>query len=417
MNEVFEYTAKDLKGRTLKSFVEAGTRHEALDVLHGKGMTVMKMDRATGHAMPSMPVNTAPVRTKKEAKREAPTGKIPVAHLSEFCRQLTISVSAGVPLAESLEMIAMDVEHTGLKRVLGVILEDLQAGASFSDALERHSAAFGTLFSPLVRSAEAAGSLPETLSQLADYMESREALRRKIRGVTTYPIFMSGFFVIVCIVMTVVVLPRFKEVFGGMEAQLPPLTRFVFAINGYLLSNALWMVPTILTVIVASVIYLRTESGIYRFDSLKLNMPIIGPCVRKLTVARFCRNLSIMVKGGVPITTALEISSSICGNKVVERSLLDVLERIMTGSDIASSLGAESVFPHHMVRMVAVGEQSGELSQVLEQISVAYERQAESSVTMAASLAEPIFICVFGALILCMVMAIYLPVFTISGHA
>ncbi|MFT5125036.1 MAG: type II secretory pathway component PulF [Verrucomicrobiales bacterium] len=124
-----------------------------------------------------------------------------------------------------------------------------------------------------------------------------------------------------------------------------------------------------------------------------------------------------MVKGGVPITTALEISSSICGNKVVERSLLDVLERIMTGSDIASSLGAESVFPHHMVRMVAVGEQSGELSQVLEQISVAYERQAESSVTMAASLAEPIFICVFGALILCMVMAIYLPVFTISGHA
>jgi type IV pilus assembly protein PilC len=416
----FAFKAKDFDGQTLNAQLEAASRFDALAALKEKGFTVMDLQAISGadFAPPPLPAKKAVTahKAKTPATRPAVGGRIPVNQLAEFCRQLTISVSAGVSLTESLESIAQDVEHPRMKQVLESIVNELQEGRNFSDALEKQGKAFGPLFAPLVRSAELAGSLPETLEQMADYMESSDELRKKIKSITIYPCFMAGFFVVVCIIMTLVVLPKFKDVFGGMGSQLPPLTTAVFAANEFLLANIFWVAPTILTLVIAGIVYTRTEKGAYAFDKLKLRLPVIGPCIRKLTVARFCRNLSIMVRGGVPVASAMEIAASVCQNKLLEQSLNEVLERIVSGSDISSSLGKNSIFPQHMIRMVAVGEQTGDLAAVLEKVSDAYEKQAENSVSVAASLAEPIFICIFGALILVMVMAIYLPVFTVSGH-
>jgi type IV pilus assembly protein PilC len=172
-------------------------------------------------------------------------------------------------------------------------------------------------------------------------------------------------------------------------------------------------------VLVAGVVlvflYTRTSHGRLALDRFKLRVPVLGSCVRRLAVARFCRNLSIMVKGGVPVAKAIEIASGVCGNKALEQSLVRATERIVAGSDIASSLGEDRTFPRLVVRMVGVGEQSGRLPQVLEKISDAYERQVEGAIMVAMSLAEPLFICFFGILILVMVLAIYMPIFTVSS--
>ncbi len=404
----FSYTAKQDDGEMVRATLRADSRHAALGLLRGRGLIPLSVEE----------VGRGRVRAKSR-KRGSFTrwgGAISTSDRAIFCRQLAISVNAGVPLRESLESITEDLDKPAFKRVLEHIVDQLHAGVSFSDALSQHPATFNTLFVALIRAAEESGSLPQTLEQLAVAEERSQRLQTKIRSITAYPIFIAIFFVVVCVIMTLYVLPKFQEIFSGYSSELPRVTRMVFGLNQFMIDNALLIGGGFAFVVIGLYLWGRTVAGQYMFDAMKLKLPYFGPCFMKFAVSRFCQNFSVMMKGGVPVATAMEMSAATCGNRVMEKALLEARDRIIDGAGISESLERDVRLPRLVVRMVSVGESSGRLPEVLERISLVYEEQVEAAIMVATSLFEPLVICLFGIVVLILVMAVYLPVFSAAAY-
>ena len=404
----FRSSAKDNKGHEVAGVYSAPTRFDALSQLHDRGLTVTDIsDEGVGVGGIEM--------AKVPVKKGMVFGRITMSEKAIFCRQLSISVSAGIPLLESLESITADFENAAFRRVLERVLKKLDDGAPFSQAIAGETKVFDRLFVALIRTAEEAGSLTETLNYLATAMEKNDRLARKIKSILAYPMFVGGFFILISGIMTLFVLPQFQEIFAGYGNDLPRLTRMVFAFNTFVIHNTLWIFLGIVSAIVLGTMYGSTPFGRLQIDGLLVRLPMIGDIIRKLAVSRFCRNFGIMMAGGVSVATAIEIASEVLGNKVMETSMKATRDRIMAGNSIASSLD-KKVFPRLVARMVGVGESSGRLPEVLTMVADVYEDQVEGTILVAISLLEPIIIAVFGGLILILVMAIYLPVFSSAGH-
>jgi type IV pilus assembly protein PilC len=414
---LFNYIAKNKEGQEIRSTVEAGTRLEALEALRKKGLTVVDLFSSVKKpaARETAPAGKAGKAASKTKTSLSFSSRVKMTDLAVFCRQLAISVNAGVPLRDAIEGIGMELEQPVLKRVSEDIVKQLHDGTSFSQAVSRHPKVFNAMFCGLVKVAEESGTLPSTLAQLADYLEKADRLRRRIKAMAAYPIFIGIFFIIVCMIMTLFILPQFTDIFGGMGAELPAFTLLVFGINQFFVKNFITIFVSVVVLTVTLVLYGRTPSGSYKKDKLKLAMPYAGGCLKKYILARFCRSLAIMVHSGVPISNALEICAESTGNQVIMKNVLGVRELIMTGNRIASSLEKAGIFPGLIVRMVGVGEDSGQLPEVLDNVSDLYEDQVEVSIMTSMALFEPLVICVFGAFILILVMAIYLPIFTVSS--
>ncbi len=404
----FRYTAKDSNGREVSGINPAATRFDALSRLRERGVFVTSI-RVDAKDTVSQNVGMG------RPTRGLFLGRITTLDKAMFCRQLSISVSAGIPLLESLESIADDMENGAFRRVLERVVKKLHDGAPFSQAIANEPKVFDQLFVALIRTAEEAGSLTETLNYLATSMEKSARLASKIKSIVAYPLFVGVFFILVSAIMTLFVLPQFQAIFAGYGSGLPKLTRVVFAVNTFIIHNTLWIFLGLVGVVVMGVMYGASPVGRMQLDGMVVRLPVVGDIIRKLAVSRFCRNFGIMMAGGVPVATAIEIAAEVLGNKVMERSMKASRDRIVEGNSIASSLD-KKVFPRLVARMVGVGESSGRLPEVLTKVADVYEEQVESKILMAISLLEPILIAVFGGLILLLVMAIYLPVFGAAGH-
>lgn len=407
---LFFYTGKAEDGKQFEANLDAPSRYEALSVLRDRGITVLKLEEAAkGAAAPKQKA----VAAAKELRSRRMSRKVSLADRAIFCRQLSVSVSAGVPLREALESLADDMDHSSFKLVVTDVVSKLHEGKTFSEALNLHVRVFTPLFVALIRTAEESGTMPRTLDDLARTMERTERLVRKIRSITSYPLFVFGFFLIVCVIMTVVIVPQFERVFPDV-ASLPLLTRTVFRINRFMLSNIVWIGLMFTAALTAVVFFARTPAGRLKMDELTLKVPMLGSCVRMLAMARFSRNLAMMLQGGVSITTAIEIAAATCGNLALERAFLAACERIVSGMNMSGSLAQDPAFPRLVVRMVSVGEASGRLPEVLDRVSNVYEDQVEGKIMTAMALFEPIAIVFFGAVVLVLVLAIYIPIFTMA---
>lgn len=404
----YRYTAKDVTGKMVAGDCTASSRFEALSQLHARGLTVTEI----ADELPSSKVSADPL-TSKRGGLLMPS--ITLSDKAIFCRQISISVSAGVPLRETLDTIALDIDNASFKEVLDRVIRRIDNGMTFSQSISGEPKAFDKLFIALVRAAEESGSLTETLEYLALALEKADRLARKIKSIVAYPIFVGVFFVLVSLIMTLFVLPKFQSIFASSGGHLPTLTRVVFSVNSFLIANALWIGLAVLGITSLFTLYVKTPAGRIWRDRLLLSIPVVGDIIRRIAVARFCRNLGIMLQGGVPVATAIEIASEVLGNKSMESTLLATRDRIMSGNDIASSLDRKT-FPRLVVRMVGVGESSGRLPAVLGKVADVYEDQAEGSILVATALFEPIIIIVFGCMILVLVLAIYLPVFGAAGQ-
>ncbi|MDZ8119279.1 type II secretion system F family protein [Pontiella agarivorans] len=415
---LFSYIAKTNEGQEVRSSLEAGTRLEALESLRKKGLTVIDLFNAEEKARPAAGASTEALKlaspSGKPRRSFSFSSKVKMTDLAVFCRQLAISVNAGVPLRDAIEGIGMELEQPVLKRVSRDMVQQLHDGQSFSEVIRRHPKVFNEMFYGLVKVAEESGKLPETLSQLASYLERADRLQRRIRALAAYPVFIGIFFLVICLIMTLFILPRFTEIFSGLGAELPVFTKIIFSVNTFFVDNFLLILIGVSLLVMSLVFYGRSSSGSYRKDLIKLKAPYAGGCLKKYILARFCRSLAIMVNSGVPISNALEICAHATGNQLLKRNVMGVREMIMTGNRISASLDKAGIFPGLIVRMVAVGEDSGQLPEVLDNVSELYEDQVEVSIMTTMALFEPLIICVFGAFILILVLAIYLPIFTVS---
>jgi type IV pilus assembly protein PilC len=338
-------------------------------------------------------------------------GKVKDKDLTVFTRQIATMINAGLPLVQSLEVLASQQPNNQFKRILTKIREDVEGGSTFAASIKRHPAVFTSLYMSMVEAGEAGGFLDTVLNRLAGYIEKTMTLRRKVKGALIYPVTIITVAVAVVIFLLIFVIPTFKTLFEGFGAALPLPTRIVLELSRLVRTHVVTVLGAFVGTVFALRFYYRTEKGKKVIDSLLLRLPIIGQLIRKVSVAKFTRTLGTLVSSGVPILDGLNITARVAGNKVVEEAILKTRSSIAEGKTIADPLGASGIFPPMVVQMISVGEQTGALDAMLAKIADFYDAEVDQAVSNLTTLLEPIMIVFLGVVVGGVIIAMYLPIF------
>jgi type IV pilus assembly protein PilC len=341
--------------------------------------------------------------------------KVKLQEISRFTRQLAAMTSAGLPLVQCLEILASQTPNKILVKAVQQISNDIQVGSTLADSMKKHPKIFNQLFCNMVAAGEASGNLDGVLLRLAEYQEKAEMLRRKIKTAMTYPVMVGIIAIIVTIIMLAFVVPTFAKMFTDMGGELPLPTRIIMSCSDFVRNYFLIMALSAGGAIFALKRYGSTDKGKFNLDTLKLKLPIFGDLERKSAVSRFSQTLSTLLSSGITILEALSITAKTSGNKVIEKGLQRTLEKITGGLSIAEPLKDTGVFPPMVIQMVAVGEKTGDLSEMLTKISEFYKEEVDAAVDALTSIIEPILICFIAALVGGIMIAMYLPIFNLMG--
>lgn len=338
-------------------------------------------------------------------------GKVGDRDLAVVTRQLATMIDAGLPLVQCLDILAQQQENKVLKKTLHDIRVDVEGGSTFSAALRKHPKVFGALYTNMVEAGEAGGILDTILNRLAAYIEKAMTLKKRIKTAMFYPATIISVAVVVVIFLLIYVIPTFKQLFTGFGATLPLPTVIVLELSRIVRTYLLFMAGGGIGLVVLIRLYYRTEGGQRSIDGLMLRLPIVGPLIRKVAVAKFTRTLGTLVSSGVAILEGLDITARTAGNKVVEDAILKSRTTIAQGKTIAEPLHASGVFPPMVVQMIAVGEQTGALDRMLNKIADFYDEEVDASVAALTSMLEPLLVIFLGVIIGGVVIAMYLPIF------
>ncbi len=352
--------------------------------------------------------------------REKPRGielKLParkgmgLKELAVFTRQFATMVNAGLPLVQCLEILAAQAERASARAIITDVMHDVEGGSTLAEALAKRRAAFDVLYTNMVDAGEAGGVLDQILLRLASYIEKAEALRRKVRSAMTYP-------AVVCIVaigttvfMLIFIIPTFAKVFSDYGGTLPLPTRVVMFMSAVF--QKFWWAMAGAAALMGLAVrqYYRTERGRRVIDRMLLRVPVFGSLMLKVSLARLTRTLGTLISSGVPILTGLEITARTAGNKIIEDAVMATRGSIREGETIAAPLRSSSVFPPMVVQMISVGEETGQLDNMLEKIATFYDDEVNTTVETLTSVIEPIMIVLMGTLVGGMIIAMYMPLF------
>ncbi|MDY6820769.1 MAG: type II secretion system F family protein [Deferribacterota bacterium] len=340
--------------------------------------------------------------------------KIKVYDTAVASRQLAAMISAGLPLARALDILAGQVTNRKLRKVFRDVSEDIAGGSSFYEALNKYKEHFGDLYISMIRSGEESGALDDILNRLALYQEKSVALRRKVKGALAYPITIIIFAAIILAIIMVFVVPKLAEVYESLGGELPVMTQITINVSNFVASptgGGIILLSVILLVMIIRLLYKRTVRGRYFFDFLLLKLPKFGDLVNKLSIARFSRSMSTLLRGGVPILRAIDITASNSGNKVVEKYILNTKADIEEGRTLAEPMRQIKLFPSMVVEMVRVGEETGNLDDMMDKVADYYEDEVDRAVEAVTSMILPVFIFFLGGIIGFIVISLYLPIF------
>lgn len=391
--------ARSRNGRLVESKMQAATEAEALSRVRQLGMTPIAVERANAG------LNTE-IRFGK--------GRVKVKDLAIFSRQLSTMLGAGLPILRSLSILADQTRSTRLRDTLLEMRDDVEQGASLSDAMAKHEI-FPPVMVSMVRAGEVGGFLDTTMLEVADAMEAEVKLRAQIKAALTYPVAVGVIAVVIVVGMLIFVVPVFQDLFESLGGELPLPTQVLVTISNAI-KNPLVFGP-ILVVLIGGFLWYRRVKNSLRVrrvvDPLKFRIPIFGKLFQKVALARFTRNFATLVHAGVPILTALDIVGDTSGNVVISDAVADVKESVRAGTGISKPLTEHPVFPDMIVQMIAVGEDTGALDTMLHKISDFYDQEVASTTEQLMALIEPIMIVVLGGLVGGMIIALYLPIFNI----
>jgi len=392
----YRYIAKDKNGSTVAGILDVLSEADVIDALHKKDLIVVS------------------IQAEKKKFKIMRDRKIKLDDLVIFSRQLATMIDAGIPLVQALGILAEQIENKNLRRVIFAVRQDIETGMSFCDALSKHPAVFSELFINMSRAGEASGMLNEVLDRLASYMEKMASLIRKIRAGMVYPTVVVMMATLITGVLLLKVVPTFKGIFEVLGGSLPLPTLILIGISDILRKYFLIVLVILILSGVLLGRYIRTKKGRYNFDKGTLKVPVLGSLFRKVGVAKFSRTLATLVRSGVAILPALEIVGKTSGNKVIEEAVDNCRTAIREGETIAAPLAESGVFPPMVTRMIAVGEQTGQLEKMLGKIADFYDEQVDAAVTGLTSMIEPLVIAFLGIVIGGIVIALFLPIFKIT---
>ncbi len=396
----FTYKIRDNAGGSSTGTLTADSIDDASRMLRQDGKTIISIEESTAFDASQL----APPRNKK----------IKHDDIIFFATQLAVMVDTGVPLADALDCIAEQTVHTGLKKLVAELAERVKAGVEFSKALEAHPKHFSKLFVALMRASEASGTMGKMLQRVSEYMEQDRDTRKKIKGAMTYPVCMLSFCVLVVIALLAFVLPKFEKIYAGKGAALPMPTQILLSLSGVITGYWYLLILGLAGIIVGVYFYVRTPSGRMMLDKIRINMPVIGPMSRKACLARSLRTMSTMVSTGVGILDGLVITSQVAGNYYYAKIWTDLAERIKEGSTLSGELFKCKLVPRSVSQMVAAGEKTGKLSNVMDRVAGFCEDDLKVAVKTLTQMMEPAMIIIMGLIVGGIAIALLLPVFKLS---
>ncbi len=353
-------------------------------------------------------------RGEKRGLNELYFGGVKTKQLVVMTRQLSTLIDAGLPLLRSLNVLIAQMKPCKLKDILREISTDIQSGSTFSEALAKHPKVFDRLFVNMVKAGEVGGMLEIVLNRIAQFMERREALKRRVKSAMIYPIAVLIIASAIVMFLLIKVVPVFADIFKEFGGELPWPTRFLMSAGDFMIYNW-WMIIAIISWFIIFVKILFKFHAVRRFrDRVVLKMPLVGDLVTKVAVARFARTLGTLINSGVPILQALKITKETIGNEIIQDAVDKVHDSVKEGDTIAAPLDQTKVFPAMVVNMIDVGEETGSLDAMLNKVADIYDAEVEAAVEAMLSLMEPAIIIVLGGIIGFIVVSLYLPIFTLG---
>jgi len=399
----YKYIARDISGARREGLTQAISSNDVLSWLREQGFTPVSVNE----------IAVGAERTRSKAQR----GRIKSADLAALCWQLTTMLEGGLPITVALDTTAEDSENRQLRQVLEDISDKMKKGKPFSECAAEYPRVFNQLCCAIILAGETCGNLAQALRKLAEYFDGRDKLAKKVKGAVVYPVFVVGFIILIVIFIMAFIIPRFRVIFDQIGGKLPAFTQGFMAFYDFVRFNLHYIIGALLLAIIAAVLFNKTKQGHCIFSRIALKLPVFGKLFQQLFLVTFCRTMATLLGAGVSVLEVLDILSGMSGNDIVKAAVKSTREQIVEGSNISLSLAAAGFFPNMVVKMVQVGEESGSLPTVLDRTSDHYERKVESTIATMMSLLEPIMIITVGAIVLVVVLALYLPIFTMSDMA
>lgn len=396
----FKFEAKAVSGQLVRGEVEAATEQEARVRLRSQGFEPTKISVESVSQFSGLKLLGERVKDKD---------------LQVFTRQLSTLINAGVHLVQGLELLANGTKNVYFQKVLKTVVEDVGKGKSLAVALSRYPKVFDRLFLSMVRAGEEGGVLDVVLMRLAQYIEKATQLKGKVVGALWYPAAIIVVAVIVIVGILTFVIPQFEDLFKSSGNELPMLTAFVIQMSRGFIGHWYLFVAGGIGSIIGAIYWYRSDKGRRQFDQILLKVPVIGDLVKKSSIARFSRTLGTLIASGVTIVDALEICSRIIGNSVIEGIIAESKLSITRGKTITAPMAQSGVIPDMVVQMIAVGEQTGALDDMLNKIADFYEEEVDTAVGSVTSIIEPVLMIFLGGIVAVLVIAMYLPIFNLAG--
>jgi type IV pilus assembly protein PilC len=400
MADAYAFKVRTSEGRVVEGTMDADGEAAVANRLRSQGLIPIQISKQKKDTM-KMELHLLPQKVK-------------LKDVALFSRQFATMIGSGLSLLRTLNILAEQTEHALLAKTIGMIRDDVERGSSLSGSMSKHPKVFNDLFVSMVRAGETGGQLDTVLNRVADNFEADYKLRQKVKSAMTYPVVVAGIAVLLVTIMLLFVVPTFAEMFTGLGGTLPLPTAILLKLS----KAAKWLVPTMIVLaIVSRIAYKRGRASSadvrYHTDKVKLKIPIFGDLFQKVALSRFARTLALLLKAGVPVLQALDIVSQTTGNEVLSRAAQDVKESVRSGETMAAPLARHGVFPPMVVQMIGVGEDTGALDAMLDKVSDFYDQEVESTTESLTALIEPLMIAVLGGIVGSMIVALYMPMFSI----
>ncbi len=419
----FTYVALDARGAETRGDIEADNQTVALSKIREKGLFPTSVSE--GAAAPAKRGKSSPGRAKgksgglkKEIKLPVLFSRVKTKELMVFTRQLATLVDAGLPLVRSMQVLEKQEKNPALKKALGEMAESIQSGSTFAEALAQHPKIYNKLYVNMAKAGEVGGVLDQVLVRLAEFMEKAQKIKNKVVGAMVYPMVVLTMAIGILTFLMIVIIPKFKEIFSDLlEGQaLPGLTQFVMGASDMMTTRLPFVIVGVGVLVFASKMAAKTSKGSYILDRLKLSMPVFGNLIRKTVVGRFTRTLGTLMSSGVPVLQALNIVRDTAGNEVVANAVSRIHDAVKEGENMAPPIEASGVFPPMVVSMVQVGEETGDLPEMLMKIADSYDDEVDNAVAGLTSVIEPLLIVFLAVIVGTIVIALFLPLISIIGN-
>ena len=393
----FTYVARETgSGREIRSSLEAQTEQAAIAALLNRNLLVVSIQEKVGR------------------KGKTAGGKVALADLVIFTRQLATMIDAGLAMVQSLQALIEQTTNKVMRDTIKDVCTRVEGGDSFSEALQKHPKVFNKLYVCMVGAGERGGLLAEILARLATYLESTARLRKKVKSAMMYPVIVTVVAIGITIFLLVKVVPVFGDVYKGFGQKLPAPTLFLISVSNVVKDYILYILPAMVGIIYGWLAYIKTKTGREFWDRLRIRLPIFGAIAHKICLARFTRTLASLIRSGVPILEVLNIVSNTVGNVIMEKAVRSSAGDIERGEGIALALGKHPIFPSMIIRMVTAGEQTGKLEPMLERIADFLDEEIETTLSGLTSLIEPLLIVFLGVTVGGIAICMFLPIFKMS---